>query len=301
MKTVLSPEMVAHSWANQTQNEARNSGNTFYFNGDTIYSYGSHFPIARHTQSVVLFTTDKYRQTTAKHMSIVRRAIPSFKKVFFVTNVMASTKAEHAQNVVKMFEYISGLFNGLQSARKKTALANSITLHMSELEKYVDVFGVKLLKYQKDTIAANKAVISRNLDKWVENEAERRKIANAPENAIKREKAKAKKFAEQIQKFRNFEVKDLSHSLGLGNTALLRYNTEKQRVETSKGVQIPVELAKRFYKWVKMTIKKGGCIGDCNYKILDFEVRAVNENELIVGCHTVAMSEADAIANLLKW
>ena len=35
-------------WANQARDGAK--GSSFYFNGDTIYSYGPHFPIARHVE-----------------------------------------------------------------------------------------------------------------------------------------------------------------------------------------------------------------------------------------------------------
>jgi len=43
---------VAHVWAQQVQDEER-SGNMF-FEGDTIYSYGHHFPIARFVKKDVV-------------------------------------------------------------------------------------------------------------------------------------------------------------------------------------------------------------------------------------------------------
>ena len=46
--------VIAHYWANQTQDEARNSSNNFYFDGTKIYSYGSHFEIARHFNENVI-------------------------------------------------------------------------------------------------------------------------------------------------------------------------------------------------------------------------------------------------------
>ena len=48
---VYPSDMVAHLWANKSQDSARESGGRFYFVGDTIYSYGSHFPIARHVEN----------------------------------------------------------------------------------------------------------------------------------------------------------------------------------------------------------------------------------------------------------
>jgi len=44
IRTVHPADMVAHLWAHKSQEYARVSGTgNFYFNGDTIYSYGSHF------------------------------------------------------------------------------------------------------------------------------------------------------------------------------------------------------------------------------------------------------------------
>ena len=57
------------------------SGNNFYFDGDTIYSYGSHFPIARHVETkrgrAVLFTTRDYSVTTSGHKWTVLAALPT--------------------------------------------------------------------------------------------------------------------------------------------------------------------------------------------------------------------------------
>jgi hypothetical protein len=88
-KIVHSPSMVAHLWANQSQYHARNAGETFYFRDSTIYSYGGHFPIARHVknaagESAVLFTDRNYSSTTNRHKSEVRQAIKAGTKIFYV-------------------------------------------------------------------------------------------------------------------------------------------------------------------------------------------------------------------------
>src|SRR5215204_2054027 len=85
-RTVHNCHMVAHLWANQSQAEARNSGRTFYFEGDTIYSYGGHFPIARIVQNkrgdrAVLFNAASYSVTTSCHQGMSRSAsrhLPQF-------------------------------------------------------------------------------------------------------------------------------------------------------------------------------------------------------------------------------
>lgn len=77
-KQVHHPNVVANLWASQSQESARNLGNTLFFKGAVIYSYGDHFPIARITshahRQAVLMTTDSYSKTTARHISEVRSA-----------------------------------------------------------------------------------------------------------------------------------------------------------------------------------------------------------------------------------
>ena len=91
-KHVFDTGEIPHLWAHRTQEDARNRQGNLYFTGDTIYSYGSHFPIARHVtndagQRAVLFTTATYSVTTSSHCSAVRSAIPSGIPVFHVPNV----------------------------------------------------------------------------------------------------------------------------------------------------------------------------------------------------------------------
>ena len=50
-KHVFDTGEIPHLWAHRTQDEARNRQGNLYFTGNTIYSYGSHFPIARHVVS----------------------------------------------------------------------------------------------------------------------------------------------------------------------------------------------------------------------------------------------------------
>ncbi len=71
---------IPHLWMHQVQEEARNSNGSLYFSGPTIYSYGSHFPIARHVENKrgtkeILFTTASYSVTTSSHCSAVRLAM----------------------------------------------------------------------------------------------------------------------------------------------------------------------------------------------------------------------------------
>ncbi len=70
------------------QGARRGKAHNMFIEGDVIYSYGHHFPIAMRLPNVrggYLFTKDRYSHTTAVHKGHVRRAIGD-------KYVLASTK-----------------------------------------------------------------------------------------------------------------------------------------------------------------------------------------------------------------
>lgn len=117
-KHVFPTDEIAHLWAHKTQDDARNHGGNFYFDGDTIYSYGSHFPIARHVtndkgEAAILFTNRTWGPTTAKHVGQVRRAIPHGVPVFEVHDPSHDTKGEYRTQRAD----VEALIKKLQAAR----------------------------------------------------------------------------------------------------------------------------------------------------------------------------------------
>lgn len=79
-REVYPTDEIAHLWAHKTQASARNPQGNFYFRGDVIYSYRDSYPLAKHVtgkngQAGVLINRDGYSNTTAGHLSQVRRAV----------------------------------------------------------------------------------------------------------------------------------------------------------------------------------------------------------------------------------
>ena len=77
----LTNDECAHRWAADIDgnDHGKTSNGNIYFERGVIYSYGSHFPIARHVKNAagnraVLVTTETSSMTTAMHVSRVRRA-----------------------------------------------------------------------------------------------------------------------------------------------------------------------------------------------------------------------------------
>jgi hypothetical protein len=56
-----------------------------YIEGNVIYSYGYHFPIAMRLEDCVLFNSNGYSRTTAKHKFEVKNALSEEQFIFMNT------------------------------------------------------------------------------------------------------------------------------------------------------------------------------------------------------------------------
>lgn len=73
----MNNSMVAHLWAHEQEESA--NGSNFYFEGESIYSYGRHFEIGRivrnkRGEKAYLINDTYYSSTTSKHQYYVREA-----------------------------------------------------------------------------------------------------------------------------------------------------------------------------------------------------------------------------------
>lgn len=129
---------VAHWWANQTQAEGH--GSNFFFRGSTIYSYGPHFPIARHYKGAVLFTTDGYSDSTSRHKGIAYSAIPDRIPVFHVedpTHKPSARDLKHYRERIAKAEHDAG------KARKPAWHLERLTELVKEANDFAKYFGFK--------------------------------------------------------------------------------------------------------------------------------------------------------------
>jgi len=270
MKKVFSkPEDVAHLWANRHQDEARTPTSNFYFNGDIIYSYGSHFPIARIMEDgTVMFTLDTYSNTTAKHISVVRSACSFRKKVYcYKINTYKDVSGwDHKSNFDIWQRHIEDNLKSLARARKPEKYIGAIENLQEEIKKYADYFGIEIsLELQE----LYKDLTYTGYTKYAKDRAERLAV-------FKKEQEKKRKI-DQAQKIRLWLTGETSRAYLNGGYDFLRVNA-KGRVETTQMVEIPYEIAKMFHKLVKTNKVK---VGDT---LLNFSVLEVGK-VIKIGCH----------------
>lgn len=297
MKKVVSTQQVAHIWANQLQTEARTPQNNFYFKDETIYSYGTHFPIAKHETNkkgtkVILFTTRSYSNTTGKHISIVQSASRHIEKIY-VNHVNFSPR----DNFEKIEEEVKPLIEKILRARQPLSIINKVEREKANAQKYADFTGTKMPKtLQKLFSFIDSKEVKEHIEKRAERNAEIEKNREAKE--LQKQEENRLKQAENLEKWRNFNFQGYFHGLGKD---FLRYNTEKQRIETSQGVKIPIIIAKKFYFELIDKLNAGGCLTCDSLQVMEYTVREVNVNYVKIGCHKIDWSEINNLAKKLNW
>lgn len=131
-KTVFRSDELAHVWSQQTQSEGRNPQNNFYFDGRTIYSYGSHYRAAAFVSlapRIVLINSDRYSATTGAQLSDIRRALHASDIVFTVPIVRENpTRDDHRQNLAHYFAQLPDLIARQRKARIKDYRATIVDL-----------------------------------------------------------------------------------------------------------------------------------------------------------------------------
>ena len=298
MRHVYPNHEIPHLWAHQTQEEARNSTGSLFFSGPTIYSYGSHFPIARHVTNAggehgILFTTAHYSVTTSGHCSAVARAIPSGCPVFHVPHVQDSWGGlpNHRDNVESLVQRISDLLAKAKRARVHRDWYQREALGWREqLRHYVAFFDLP-------DVAVPESAEMDALQSWIaeHEEEERRRREEAARVAEQRARE------EQAERIRSFRAGNPEVTYIPGVSPMLRIVGDE--VQTSLGAHFPVSHAARALAFVCQVrasaqeyVRNGHAIHLGHYAIDSIEP----DGTVHAGCHVVTWEEIERIASQLE-
>lgn len=314
--TVTSSE-IPHLWYHQAQDEAHNSSKTFYFEGKTIYSYGTHFPIAslvenKKGEKAVLFTTDTYSHSTSGHKNAVKAAIPADATIFYLPLYHHYSRQEGF-----VTEYLAKFARLIKEAsaailtpriREATRLKHfGEAQHLAEeANRFAIFFGEKPRFKVSESVDALKA------DMEAYQKREEVRIAREAKAREKKEKARLEQYrkehAEDLQLWLNGErckadPYGLTRAFG---TAFLRVIHEEDgldnpaEVETSLGVRVPLAHAKLVLRIVlkaretKIPYQRNGhTIHIGHYALDSIDI----EGNVMAGCHNIKWTEIERFAN----
>jgi hypothetical protein len=303
-KCVFDTGEVPHLWAHRTQDDARNKQGNLYFTGDTIYSYGSHFPIARHVtndagERAVLLTTATYSVTTSSHCSAVRSSIPSGFPVFHVPNVCPGrysgsnlTADDHAGNLADYTERIEKHI--ITSARARSSYTkewnheHAVRLR-DQAFAYCAFYGLPVPNIPEVPELDSEALI----------DIRKREAKRAAEKAeqTKRERAEAiVRQQELIIKWRAGQYSGCFYDV----PAMLRIDGDE--VVTSRGARFPISHAKRALAFIRKVRESGQAYVRNGHTIhlgpYAFD-RIETDGTVKAGCHIVSFEEIERIAPAL--
>jgi hypothetical protein len=320
----MNNRQVAHIWANQSRPSA--NGSHFYFEGATIYSYGSHFPIARHCTDkkgnpYILMTTKSYSPSTARHVSYVRQAIPYGMQVFQVEDPLCNySKADLRLEFKAKKKAVLAEALRASRARTFTSLEHANRLG-KEANDFAEFFGLK----ERVIVASPRFRLElEKADKRTKKEreaAKARQAARAVQQAAEAaERAKSQEQRDEEARFRLEMWKRGEHPISSGFNRLpvaLRVNKNpglKEKaigvlyrgalLETSHGASVPAEDAAKAVRFVSI-VKKAGIGWHRNgetCKVGDFQLDSISATgDVVAGCHRIAWDEVERIGKAEGW
>lgn len=322
---------LVHLWAHQTQPHAHNPQRNFYFDGDIIYSYGSHFPIARHVKNkrgkkAVLFTTSTYSSTTAGHISCVRGSIPPEFRVFKVADVMSDSRSRHSENVADLLRRFT---SGIESANKQKREYNRIRSLREVAENraaiigYCKFFGLRAPKLANvPRINKKKLAVDNEWRKGWDARATERRAARYARMDEERREYHAKRLredAERLAKMPGYiaewraggDPPESFHGLPCMLRVITREQftagrqndeetlSESKIVETSQGAFIPASHAVRALALVRSVVARGEewKANGHTCKVGHYSIsRIAPDGTIYAGCHVIPYSEVELVA-----
>ena len=283
-RTVHPADMVAHLWAHKSQDFARNPCHNFYFHGDTIYSYGSHFPVARHVEnkrgeSAVVFTTHSYSSTTAGHKCMVEGACRHL-TVFHVADV--NTTEPRKQFAEYRAAYMALVGKYAKARQRKPEYLAELRGLVEEANRYAEFFGLRVRLTLPDDLTGMIA--------------ECQAIEKREKTRKQREEAKqAREALERVQKWVDGES-DYCPSYGP-----IRLRVKGDELQTTRGARVPLAHAVKAFRVLKRLHDKGQAYQRNGHTIHlgQFALDSLDtEGNVTAGCHTVQWAEITRVAAL---
>tara|TARA_R100000655_G_scaffold108502_2_gene160587 strand:- start:359 stop:1222 length:864 start_codon:yes stop_codon:yes gene_type:complete len=278
----MNNDQVAHLWANQSKPRAK--GSNFFFEGKTIYSYGTHFPVATLVETkhgtIALFERATYSVSTTRHQSIARQAVNHLET--FDVDLTHSWNGL-SYDIKKAFEAYRK--QSEQSMVKASRARTYKDVHLREAHNAVEKANRLLVLFRKELPYF-------------------RELKPLDDESIERlnELAKAKRRKE-IQANRKLEQAWLDHetdSLPRGHRYLIRRKITRfpehtrDIVETSHGARIPLDDAKTFYKAISRFRATPEQCPSMN--VSHFRLNKLSSQGARIGCHFLAWSIMDQFA-----
>lgn len=338
MKNVFKSDEIPHLWFHQTQESARDSGERISFNGPTLRSY--RLTIGRLVtnnkgEKAVLVNNTSHSHTTAKHQSMMMRAIPSYAKAVEVLEI-PDNFYDHAGTGTKVFNrlvhYVASLqksideLPALEAKAKETRAAFRAGTGSKGAANYATKdaacarkeYPAEVAKWTESALFINEFFgLGRSADIKEEaaeqaRAAEAARIEQARKAAIAAEEEKVKQ-QEDLQTwlaglpldryisfattaFRVVDKTSNTHTTDLDNVP--HYEVSRV-VESTRGVFVPLADAVKAWHFIQSKRATGWHRNGEQFPIGGYQLDRVTPEGFVAGCHVVDWKEFDRFGDVL--
>ncbi len=331
-KIVVESRQVAHLWANQSQEQARNAQGNFSFCGRVIKSYNT--PIAQLCENgVVLRDTYHYSNTTCKHQSLVHQSLSASQRLFSISvdNAGACDRDDHVKNHEAMVRDYEATLKAAAKPRIRPVTVESHLEHAKEIRIKANDYRQRFCKgafKQCPLIPENTSLVET--------------LENLRKRDAKQLAKKAKAKAEQEKADAEEARLDLEHWIAIGlpawkqnkswaargvnttdcddwwkttvippsapvdfrviKTDAESYKPDVEFVETTLGAEFPKSHCARAFKAILACrkAKKGWKRNGSEVRVGLFQIDEIDEHgNVTAGCHVIRWEEIEAFAKEL--
>ena len=289
---------VCHIWANRSKDH-KSCGNVF-FEGDTIYSYGRHFPIAKHVRNIkeeraVLFTRDTYSKTTEGHKSMVRGALHGLQfcgPVFLVPSIdrykdYGTMDAKPSlRRAVEVYVAVAreAAIKAKQARKNGEYYLSEMRDALEEAQKMSDFFRLGCRIPDESTLATPEELAKIKDAKRKAREAEKKRLATMRQRDEDQFKAWLRGEGHSCP---------FSYSTDANGSAYLRvihHVDGRKTMQTSRGASVPLDAAIKAFRFVKLCRMTGRTFETNGHRarVGDFFIEKIDaEGNVKIGCHYI--------------
>lgn len=291
MRTVFSSNNeAAHIWASRSQASGR-AGNVFFEN-DIIYSYGRHFPVAKFGDDgvTVLFTNRGYSNSTGKHKSLIRGAIPCDYRVIYCDD--PTRGVEHNLGVWR--STVERLRRDFAAKKLRISRGNIAVEIFKTCESAIEYCLAMQIAAPEWCNESNDEMTARDYVYELAKARDAKKEAAR----IEREKLAAIDAGDRLamwQAGQNPPQNGFQYC-----ATVLRLNADQ--IQTSRGAQIPVADALKLWPLLVRVKQSGKTLeaGLHNINLGAYRFNSFDGATLIVGCHSIAWDQLELMADQLN-
>lgn len=335
IKAVFGTDEIPHLWAHGLEEgrEIRNARRNLFAIGDTLYSYGSHFPIAqrvripangandRRGEVVYLYTTRRYSVTTRGHCYAAERAMSGNGRRFDIDPVdgegrslwepLANRKGS-ARPVAEWFQArIDECAKDAAAPRIRPATrAKHLERAAAILEEWRAIhaaFGLRIgvgavrAPGSMDEVRAKYAAEFDALERERKARAERER--EEAERRAKEEAERARVAATIVPAWRMGDAPrvkvDGSPDITIRDVPYPVLRIVGEEVETSWGARVPMDEARKALRILGRLLERGEVVD--SEPIGHFSGMRLERDTLRIGCHPIPLDEVRAFCAAAGW